>query len=137
MKCAIVPHATMQPHALLAHPQVFAFVLRALLLGRSYRLKSLGTRAVGLIESVGLLVASCLVAASRVYLGYHSIDQVLAGAVLGVVMAFVWVVVMSRLAGVYAWLAGSRLVGLLHLRDTWGVADPLRMDALVGKVKAA
>ncbi|EFJ52873.1 hypothetical protein VOLCADRAFT_86283 [Volvox carteri f. nagariensis] len=64
----------------------FAFMLHFLLCMRSVGGKSLGTRLIEACEVVGLAFACLLTASSRVYLGYHTTDQVVVGGLLGLVI---------------------------------------------------
>ena len=84
--------------------------------------------------ATALLAAA--VAASRVYLGYHSVDQVLAGLSFGAAFAACWF-------GAYAallrprlgpWVRGSAACRYLLVRDCAHVADVVRAeyDAVMG-----
>lgn len=74
---------------------------------------------VSLVEFAALAAASAAVAVSRVYLGYHSVDQVMAGAVVGSVFGTAWFVVMLALAPVYQKVAQLPVSNWLNVRNTW------------------
>lgn len=114
-----------------AHTQCIAFglALHALLCARKFDAKSAGTRLTQLVEVAGLAAATALTAASRVYLGYHTVPQVAAGAVLGLAMGTLWFGLASALQPSYGWAARQAWGRLLHLKDTWGAADALQVEA--------
>ncbi|GLC40952.1 hypothetical protein PLESTB_000963100 [Pleodorina starrii] len=105
----------------------FAFALHLLLCLRGWGGKSLGTRLVEACEVLALAVATALTAASRVYLGYHSPDQVAAGALLGAAVG----TACFGLLGWRGWDAVPRthLGTLLHLKSVWRVSDSLKHEA--------
>ncbi|GFR43353.1 hypothetical protein Agub_g4424 [Astrephomene gubernaculifera] len=112
-----------------SHTQCIAFglVLHTFLCLRLFRGKSAGTRLTEACEVLLLAVGTVLTAASRVYLGYHTLEQVAAGGLLGAVLGALcfWAL------GWRCWegLAGCWLGRLLHLRGSWGLADPLAEEA--------
>mmetsp|Transcript_38488 Transcript_38488/g.85702 ORF Transcript_38488/g.85702 Transcript_38488/m.85702 type:complete len:246 (+) Transcript_38488:1627-2364(+) len=106
----------------------FALSLQSAILLRHFSSKSNFSRAVDILELLGLSAASAAVACSRVYLGYHSVQQVLVGAGLGLLFGLMWYMVMSKLAPVYKSLASSRLGSVLQLKDTWPVAEALAVE---------
>lgn len=55
------------------------------------------------LELAVLVMASLLISWARVYLGYHSLSQVLVGAALGILLAWLWM-------GVMTWLNTQRRV---------------------------
>ncbi|GIL93021.1 hypothetical protein Vretimale_15453 [Volvox reticuliferus] len=105
----------------------FAFMLHLLLHLRGWGGKSLGTRLIGACEVVGLGVAALLTASSRVYLGYHSIDQVVVGGLLGVAIGAMCFTVL----GWRGWdlIPSTRFGTFLHLKICWGASDPLCQEA--------
>ncbi|KAK4162766.1 putative dolichyldiphosphatase [Cladorrhinum sp. PSN259] len=72
-----------------------------------------------MLVSAGAFVVAGLVAWSRVYLGYHTVKQVLAGAVAGVVSAVAWFAVtyLMREMGLLAWLLEFPVARWLRIRD--------------------
>jgi dolichyldiphosphatase len=69
------------------------------------------------------------VAASRVYLGYHSLDQIAAGAVFGMLFGVLWSLLMHAMQPLYKALAGVGLFRSLGVKDTYSCADPLLIEA--------
>lgn len=87
-------------------------------------------------EVLALWVGAAGVAVSRVYLGYHSIDQVAAGAVLGAVCGVAWVAIMHALQPLYRAVASVPLLQQLGVKDTYGCAEPLLVEAAAHKAQA-
>jgi dolichyldiphosphatase len=94
-------------------------------LRRQGRLAALLTSA----ELAALWVAALGVGVSRVYLGYHSTDQVAAGALLGLLFGCAWSLVMHLLQPLYAALAAVPLLQRLGVKDTYGCPEPLLVEA--------
>ncbi|GAB1314175.1 PAP2 superfamily-domain-containing protein [Madurella fahalii] len=69
--------------------------------------------------SAGALVVAALVAWSRVYLGYHTVRQVLAGCAAGVVSAVGWFTMthLLRETGLLAWALQTPVARWFRLRD--------------------
>lgn len=72
--------------------------------------------------------ASVLVAFSRVYLGYHDIPQVLAGAAAGISCAAVCFAVTSCAAKQFPAWQRSTVGRVLRLKDTWVINDNLLFE---------
>lgn len=72
----------------------------------------------GLASLVVLLVAAA-VAWSRVYLGYHTVNQVLVGSLAGTLSAAAWygVTAVVRQTGLLAWALESPVARGLRVRD--------------------
>lgn len=94
------------------------------------RYKALGTfgRLWGLAEVAALAVAAALAGFSRMYLGYHNEQQVLAGAVLGLALGWAWLQLSAGLAHTFAAAAQLPLFRVLGFRDTWSVADVIAVE---------
>ncbi|KXX80935.1 putative dolichyldiphosphatase [Madurella mycetomatis] len=77
------------------------------------------TVAQRLAVSAAALVIAALVAWSRVYLGYHTVRQVLAGCAAGVVSAVGWFIVthLLRETGLLAWALQTPVARWFRLRD--------------------
>lgn len=71
------------------------------------------------IASVLVLAIAAAVAWSRVYLGYHTVKQVLVGALAGALSAVVWfgVTYVVRESGLLAWALETPLARGLRVRD--------------------
>lgn len=102
----------------------FALTLRVLLLLRGFSRKCAATQLMGILESVGLAAITIGVAISRVYLGYHFQEQVVAALGLGFLMACIWRVALSAVAHLYPRIADSAIGQWFCLTDTWGQVDP-------------
>lgn len=81
-------------------------------------------RAVQLLEVQGLVALTTAVASGRVYLGYHTVGQVVAGLALGACCAVAW----WRLTLAICQRCSALLLGLsplraLHFRNTLGCPD--------------
>ena len=72
--------------------------------------------------------ASVLVAFSRVYLGYHDIPQVLAGAAAGISCAAMCFTVTCCAAKQFPVWQRSTIGRLLRLKDTWWINDNLLFE---------
>jgi dolichyldiphosphatase len=72
-----------------------------------------------LLLSLAALLSAAAVAASRVYLSYHTPKQVLAGVSVGVVVAVAWFVVVTGLRrwGWVEWALDTRWARDLRMRD--------------------
>ncbi|KAJ9506914.1 hypothetical protein QJQ45_002471 [Haematococcus lacustris] len=108
----------------------FVMLSRLILLCRYPKQKSVPTLVVGALEVVALLLGAAVVAQSRVYLGYHTLGQVLAGAAVGCLNALLCFAVIYQTSPAFPLAASSRLGALLHLRDTWSVPDPVAADSI-------
>lgn len=75
------------------------------------------------IQRIGLalwsVVFAAVVCASRVYLSYHTIHQVLVGACVGTITAVAWFVVteLARRLGWIKWLLDRREFTMFRIRD--------------------
>jgi len=76
-----------------------------------------------------LAVCTAVVAWSRVYLGYHSLDQVIAGITLGAVYGSLWVQLMSMplTLRLFDYVCNSAVGQCLDLKNTYG-PDLLRAE---------
>lgn len=72
--------------------------------------------------------ASVLVAYSRVYLGYHDLPQVLAGAAAGTAVAAVCFTLTSCAAKHFPAWQQSTIGRSLKLKDTWAIDDTLLFE---------
>jgi len=84
----------------------------------------------GLVETLFLLAASMCVGWARIYLGYHSIDQVQAGAIIGLVIGTSWVQLMSQMDSVFTLISTSALGQCINLKNTWGIPDALYLESI-------
>lgn len=105
---------------------VFGVALHLLLCARQWGKKSISTRLVEGAEVAALVVAAALTAASRVYLGYHDIVQVGAGAVLGLAFGAAWFGVLTL--PVLEVVCASPLARFFHIRSTWHISDPVALE---------
>lgn len=84
------------------------------------------------LQELGLVFcytsASILVAYSRVYLGYHDLPQVLAGAALGISVAAVCFAVTYFVAKNFPSWQQSTVGRLLRLKDSWVIDDILLFE---------
>jgi dolichyldiphosphatase len=108
---------------------VFAYLAVSCCIALQLR-KQRGTvsKLLAAVEQLALAAAAVGVGCSRVYLGYHSVDQVLAGAALGSVFGIAWFGVLCALAPLYGVLADWLLLQQLGVKDTWGVGEPLAAE---------
>lgn len=79
---------------------------------------------------VVLAFTSIIVAYSRVYLGYHSLVQVEAGAVLGSAFAIVWFWFTQRVLQptVFGYIHSSRVFQYFYLRDSYPIPNVLKFE---------
>ena len=117
------------------HTQVMAFAA-ALYMGlqlirRKHGLKvSTSTSLMQLAEALSLCLLTIAVAYSRMYLGYHDLPQVAAGAAAGVVMAALVCLAMPSLVRIThgTKLLQTSLARWLCLKDTLEEASPLLFE---------
>ncbi len=95
---------------------------------KATRAKEAARAALAGAELLALAGATAVVAASRVYLGYHSPDQVAAGALVGGAFGLLWFRLMLALAPLYGRAAALAPCYWLDVRDTWGLGE--RVHAL-------
>lgn len=72
-----------------------------------------------LLLSIAALYSAAAVAASRVYLNYHTPKQVLVGCSAGAFCAVCWFIATAlfRKSGLLDWLIDTRLARMLRMRD--------------------
>ncbi|KKA28818.1 hypothetical protein TD95_002836 [Thielaviopsis punctulata] len=115
-----------------SHAQFMAFwsVTVLLFLGVRHASPHSAPRSVPLLERVlagtGAVALAAGVAVSRVYLGYHTPKQVLAGVAAGVVCAFGWfgVTAVARSSGLVAWGLELPPARWLRVRDLLNEEEP-------------
>lgn len=93
------------------------------------------SKAVSAVEQLACGVLAVAVGWSRVYLGYHSTDQVTAGAMLGVSFGVCWFGIMNILQPLYRWTAQLHMLQLLGVKDTYDCAEPLTVEHAVYRGK--
>ena len=103
--------------------EVFQFVRKA------YRFHQSTWQKLGAIGMVLIYaLASVQVAYSRVYLGYHDLSQVLAGAAAGVFAAAICFAFTAFAAGYFPAWQRSSIGRLLRLKNTWAINDNLLFE---------
>ncbi|KAL4219386.1 Dolichyldiphosphatase 1 [Mactra antiquata] len=71
------------------------------------------------LTAIGSLTVACVVAYSRVYLGYHTSSQVLWGGIIGIILGCIWfAAVQVVLTPFFPYVAASHLGEFLMLRDS-------------------
>ena len=95
---------------------------------RKLRSKSRGISLLPLLEVVCLTSLAAAVAYSRVYLGYHSWAQVVAGASIGASVALVWFATTCQLARWFPAMQRWHLAHALRVKDTWQIHDQLQAE---------
>lgn len=96
---------------------------------RHFQKQGLASRVLSVAELAAYSCIAVGVAASRVYLGYHSLDQVAAGAVFGIVFGLLWSLLLHALQPLYRALAAVSWLQALGVKDTYGCAEPLQLEA--------
>lgn len=82
------------------------------------------SRGIELLEVQALLMLTAAVAYGRVYLQYHSAEQVLAGLALGASLAVAWWAITLAVCGrCSGWLLRLAPLRALHIRNTLGCAN--------------
>jgi membrane-associated phospholipid phosphatase len=112
-----------------SHAQVMAYAFTTALVMHSHRRRNrknsnsnvAKTEFFEFIELVSLAVLLILVCIARVYLGYHGVDQVVAGAALGSVFSAIWFlgVIKAVHATGLAKLLQALFSPLLYLGNAW------------------
>lgn len=95
------------------------------------------SRLVSAAEQLLLAALAAGVAASRVYLGYHSTDQVLAGAAFGTAFGIAWHGLTAALAPLYPRVAAAWPLAQLGVKDTYGCGEPLLLEQQAHTAAAA
>ena len=115
-----------------SHSQVIFFLLGLELLQacrKSQLFQQDSWQRLGQLSNIfAYTIASLLVAYSRVYLGYHDLPQVLAGAAAGLFMAVVCFVVLCMAARHFPAWQQTRLGQLFRVKDTWCINDVLLFE---------
>ncbi|KAI8328444.1 PAP2 superfamily protein [Chlamydoabsidia padenii] len=77
-----------------------------------------------------MVVMACLVCWSRIYLGYHTLGQVVMGSVVGVGYGLVWYMAMEmvRARGYLTWFLNTSLARWLLLRDMRDIDNVLEWE---------
>lgn len=74
-------------------------------------------------------VLAALTMVSRVYLGYHSVVQVFAGAILGTVLGAAWYwVVQNVLAGYFPLIEESTIGRRFYIKDTSHIPNVFKFE---------
>ena len=81
-----------------------------------------------LIKIVVYAAASILVAYSRVYLGYHDLPQVIAGATAGLSVAVICFAVTCCAARYFPAWQQLKIAKLFRIKDTWTINDVLLFE---------
>eukprot|EP00983_Pelagomonas_calceolata_P068325 1149871-Pelagomonas_calceolata.AAC.3 len=105
--------------------------IRASMLLRLFEQKRAHSICVGALESIAILLSAAAVAWSRVYLGYHTLEQVQAAAAIGAGLGIAWVWLMARLDGAFSYVSTSTLGQWMNLKNSWGVADVLHAECIM------
>ncbi len=96
---------------------------------KSYKFRQDSWQCLGQLSTAfAYSTASLLVAYSRVYLGYHDLPQVLAGAAAGLCMSAVCFGLASLMAGYFPAWQQLRLGKLFRVKDTWHINDVLLFE---------
>ena len=103
-------------------------VMMFLLMSVRRTLRSKSISLLPLLEAVCLTSLMAAVAYSRVYLGYHSWAQVVAGASIGAGVALVWFAATCQLARWFPSMQRWQLAHALRVKDTWQTHDQLQTE---------
>ncbi|RGB33524.1 hypothetical protein C1646_625241 [Rhizophagus diaphanus] len=80
---------------------------------------------------LGLIIFSCLVSYSRVYLIYHTTKQVIVGNIFGLTFAIFWYILLEKIIrplGIFKIIIESRLARYLYIRDNSSVKDIVKIE---------
>jgi dolichyldiphosphatase len=104
-----------------SHTQFMFFACTVLCLASIRRVPASNAlaRLLQAAEAAALAAMAVVVAVSRVYLGYHTVHQVLAGGVLGVALGSVWSYLAHRLAWLYDEIARLQVCRMLDINNSW------------------
>uniref|UniRef100_M4BUL3 Dolichyldiphosphatase n=1 Tax=Hyaloperonospora arabidopsidis (strain Emoy2) TaxID=559515 RepID=M4BUL3_HYAAE len=106
-----------------AHSQFMGFFAAYVVIYTWKRLNS-RRRLEQLFTISSVIVTSCLTCYSRIHLNYHSVDQVIAGAVVGVLTGVGWYTFISAVSPwLFPLVATSRLAKLFFVRDVSHIPD--------------
>ncbi|KAK2816733.1 hypothetical protein FQN49_008038 [Arthroderma sp. PD_2] len=101
----------------------FAVFFTLFLLFRHSPSSSIFAGYLSVLERVGVATLACagavMVAVSRIYLNYHTPEQVLAGSVIGMIYGFVWFEIGTylRQSGWLGWVLDLELLRYFRIRD--------------------
>ena len=115
-----------------SHCQVIFYLLGLELLQgcrRLYMFRQDSWQRLGQLSMAVVYAAACfLVAYSRVYLGYHDVLQVVAGAAAGLCVAIaVFAIVCIAARHFPAW-QHTPVARLFRIKDTWHISDVLQFE---------
>lgn len=97
-----------------------------MLLYKHPRVTDTASRVSRAVEMVFVLYVSVTVGISRVYLGYHTTQQVIAGAAIGLCAGACCYIVISWLSHTFDAIAER--FSAFHVKNTWKVAEPLSFE---------
>ena len=96
---------------------------------KSYKFRQDSRQCLGQLSTTFVYsTASLLVAYSRVYLGYHDLPQVLAGAAAGLFLSAVCFALTSLLAEHFPAWQQLRFGKLFRVKNTWHINDVLLFE---------
>jgi dolichyldiphosphatase len=75
-----------------------------------------------------MIITALTIAYSRVYLNYHTINQILVGSFLGCTNALVYYSIVSKLKGFWDWIVTGKIGQMLSLRNGCDVQNILVAD---------
>ncbi|GBC00998.1 hypothetical protein RclHR1_04020024 [Rhizophagus clarus] len=80
---------------------------------------------------LGLILFSCLVSYSRIYLNYHTTKQVIIGNILGLTFAIFWYILLEKIIrplGIFKIIIESRLARYFYIRDNSSIKDIIKIE---------
>ncbi|KAJ0395847.1 hypothetical protein P43SY_002264 [Pythium insidiosum] len=81
-------------------------------------------RAEKTLTIAGAILLALLVCVSRVRLGYHTTEQVIAGAIVGLISGWLWHLLVATVSpGLFPRIAGSALGKMFYIRDISHIPD--------------
>ncbi|CAO0796649.1 unnamed protein product [Mucor circinelloides] len=82
------------------------------------------------LTSLAMFALACLVSMSRIYLGYHTLNQVIVGSLVGIFFGSVWYGFINLLhqTNCIDWILDTWVARKLYLRDMSNVENVARWD---------
>jgi len=113
-----------------SHSQFMFFFATHLLLLILYRRLSFTNQIWGYIYAVLAYVVAATVALSRVYLGYHTLYQVLVGCTMGCVIAPFWLLITEKFIRpvLFPFVESMEIAKFLYIRDTSDIPDITKFE---------
>lgn len=103
----------------------------------SYGINIGGERLWKIICSILLVTISCIVAYSRIFLGVHTIEQVIVGCIVGTILGIIWFIISYCILykHIYPMIENSCIGRMLYVMDNGYKYNIIRYNYIVSKIQ--